>query len=95
MGATSHIINEQSEFVKFDSSFNVKDHVIELAHGSKANVVFGRGNTKVKSYDINGNLHDVILDNALYIPSNNHNIFCFCSGRKRQKCESQQEGKIL
>ena len=74
-GATSHIITEESKFVKFDSNFNAKDHVIELADGSKANVVLGRGNAKVKLYDINGNLYDVILNNALYIPSYNQNIF--------------------
>ena len=39
------------------------------------NVVLGRGNAKVKFYDINGNLHDVFLNNALYIPSYNQNIF--------------------
>ena len=74
-GAKSHIITEESRFVKFDSNFNAKDHVIELADGSKANVVLGRGNAKVKLYDINGKLHGVFLNNALYIPSYNQNIF--------------------
>ncbi len=49
--------------------------MIELADGSKANVVLGKGNAKVKLYDINGNLQDVMLSNALYIPSYQQNIF--------------------
>ena len=74
-GATSHIINDKSRFVDFDPQFNSRDHFIELADGSKANVVLGKGNAKVKLYDVNGNLQDVMLNNALYIPSYNQNIF--------------------
>jgi hypothetical protein len=39
--------------------FDPSNHVIELADGSKANAVLGKGNAKVKLYDINGNLQDV------------------------------------
>ena len=74
-GATSHIINDKSKFVNFDEKFDPSNHVIELADGSKANVVLGKGNAKVKLYDINGNLQDVMLSNALYIPSYQQNIF--------------------
>ena len=38
-------------------------------------MVLGKGNAKVKLYDANGNLQDVVLSNALYIPSYNPNIF--------------------
>ena len=38
-GATSHIINDSSKFVSFDNNFNPNSHFIELADGSKANVV--------------------------------------------------------
>ena len=38
-------------------------------------MVLGKGNAKVKLYDVNGNLQDVVLNNALYIPSYNQNIF--------------------
>ena len=38
-------------------------------------MVLGRGNAQVKLYDVNGNVQDVLLNNALYIPSYNQNIF--------------------
>ncbi|CAB3996099.1 myosin heavy fast skeletal muscle [Paramuricea clavata] len=74
-GATSHIINDKSEFVDFDKEFNPSAHVIELADGSKANVVLGKGNAKVKLYDVNGNACEVMLNSALYVPSYDQNIF--------------------
>ena len=74
-GATSHIINDKSKFVNFDKDFNTNAHVIELADGSKANVVLGKGNAKVKLYDVNGNAHDVMLNSALYVPSYQQSIF--------------------
>ena len=74
-GATSHIINDKSKFVDFDSKFDPSTHFIELADGSRANVVLGKGNAKVKLFDVNGILQDVVLNNALYIPSYNQNIF--------------------
>ena len=72
-GATSHII--KNKFVDFDSKFDPSSHFIELADGSRANVVLGKGNAKVKLFDVNGILQDVVLNNALYIPSYNQNIF--------------------
>ena len=33
-------MTEKTKFVKFESNFNAKDHVIELDDGRKANVVF-------------------------------------------------------
>ena len=74
-GATSHIIVDRESFQSFEKDFDSKNHLIELADGSKASVVLGKGNAKVKLYDINGNLHDVLLNNALYIPSYSQNIF--------------------
>ena len=74
-GATSHIINDKSKFVDFDKDFNANAYVIELADGSKANVVLGKGNAKVKLYDVNGNARDVMLNSALYVPSYQQSIF--------------------
>ena len=74
-GATSHIINDSSKFVSFDNNFNPNSHFIELADGSKANVVLGKGNVMVKLFDIKGNVQDVMLSDALYIPSYSQNIF--------------------
>ena len=74
-GATSHIVNDSSKFINFDDNFDPNIHFMELADGSKSNVVVGKGNAKVKLYDVKGNLHDVMLYNVLYIPSYNQNIF--------------------
>lgn len=60
-GATSHIINDKSKFVDFDKKFDPGTHFIELADGSRANVVLGKGNAKVKLYDVKGNVQDVIF----------------------------------
>ena len=64
--------------INFDRKFDSSTHFIELADGSRANVVLGKGNAKVKLFDVNGILQDVVLNNALYIPSHNQSIF-FCS----------------
>ena len=40
-GATNHIMNDKLKFLDFDKEFNPSAHVIELADGSKANVVLG------------------------------------------------------
>lgn len=81
-GATSHIINDKSKFLDFEKKFDPSTHCILLADGSRANVVLERGNAQVKLYDVNGNVQDVVLNNALYIPSYNQNIF-FCPSSYR------------
>ncbi|XP_046856234.1 uncharacterized protein LOC124449349 [Xenia sp. Carnegie-2017] len=50
-GATSHILNDSSKFVSFDKNFDCNSHFIELADGSKANVLLGKGNAKVKLFE--------------------------------------------
>ncbi|CAB4013210.1 Retrovirus-related Pol poly from transposon TNT 1-94 [Paramuricea clavata] len=74
-GATSHIVNDKSKFIIFDEDFDPNAHIIELADGSKAKVVTGKGVAKVKLYDVNGSSHDLILNNALYVPSYQQDIF--------------------
>ena len=74
-GATSHITTDRSKFVSFDNDFDTNTHTIELADGSKTNVVVGKGDAKVKLFDVRGNLHEVMLSNALYVPTYQQNIF--------------------
>lgn len=57
-GATSHIITDRSKFVSFDDNFGTNAHIIELVDGSKTSVVLGKGNAKVKLFDVKGNLHE-------------------------------------
>ena len=69
-GATTHIINDRSKFVKFDETFDPQNHLKELADGSRTSgVVSGRGNVSVLVRDVNGSPHKMILENALYVPS--------------------------
>ena len=72
-GASSHIVSDPSKFVSFDKAFYASAHIIELADGSKAKVVCGKGVAKVKLYDINGS--PCVLNNALYVPSYKKDIF--------------------
>ena len=74
-GATSHIVNDRSKFISFDNALDPSAHVIELADGSKAKVVSGKGVAKIKQHDVNGSPHDLILNNALYVPSYKQDIF--------------------
>ena len=74
-GATSHIVNDRSKFISFDNAFDPSAHVIELADGGKAKVVSGKGVAKIKLHDVNGNARDLILNNALYVPSYKQDIF--------------------
>ena len=66
--------------------FDPNAHIIELADGSKAKVVTGNGVAKVKLYDVNGSSHDLILNNALYVPIVSAGyLFSQCSNRRGRK----------
>ena len=83
-GATVHIVKDETKFIKFDESFDPSSHFIELADGSKTNnVVSGRGDASMLLYDINGNCHNVLLKNALYVPSYKQNIFSVQAATER------------
>ena len=75
-GATAHILNEKSKFLKFDDKFKPENHYIELADGSRAcGIVSAKGRAKVLLHDLEGVPHEVFLEDALYIPSYKQNIF--------------------
>ena len=75
-GATAHLCCRKENFSSFDCSFKPETHYIELADGTRSNnVVKARGNASVKIKDSNGRFHDILLKNALYVPSYNQNIF--------------------
>ena len=74
-GATTHIIYDINKFVKIDDSFDANCHVIELADCSRQKgIVTAKGDAKVEIVDSTGKNHDVILKNALCIPSYKQNI---------------------
>ena len=75
-GATAHILNEKSTFLKFDDKFRPEYHYIELANDSRAyGIVSAKGRAKVLLHDLEGVPHQVFLEDALYIPSYKQNIF--------------------
>ena len=83
-GATAHIINDESLFINKNLNFDSEKHFIELADGSKKNnIVLMRGDAKILLYDVNNKPHDVILKNALCIPSYKQNIFSVQSAIKK------------
>lgn len=75
-GATTHIITDQSYFVKYDDTFKKSNHFIELADGTRSNnIALKRGNAVVILTDVGGRQVEATLQNALYIPSYPNNIF--------------------
>ena len=75
-GATTHVVNDKSKFIKFNKHFKSTDHTIELADGTRTNsVVKGQGDAKAVFLDETGCRRSVTLKNALYIPSFGQNIF--------------------
>ena len=73
--AKSHIITDRTKFVSFDNDLDTNTHTVDLPDWSKTNVVLGKGKATVKLFDVRGNLHEVMLSNALYVPSYQQDIF--------------------
>ena len=75
-GATTHIINDESKFSKFDDKFAPEKHYIELADGTRSNnVALKRGDVEITIMDTTGKCVNARLKNALYIPTYPQNIF--------------------
>ena len=73
-GATTHIINDESKFNKFNDHFTPDKHYIELADGTRSNnVALKRGDVEITIMDTTGKLVNASL-NALYIPTYPQNI---------------------
>lgn len=83
-GATAHIVTNKSNFIDFDETFNPDSHCIELADGSRTNgIVAGRGKASVTLYDRNDIPYKIILENALYVPSYQQDIFSVQAATER------------
>jgi len=75
-GATAHILNDKSKFLKFDDEFKPENHYIELADGSRASgVVPAKGRPQVILHDVKGNVHKAFLEDALYVLSYKYLLF--------------------
>ncbi len=75
-GATSHIITEKDKFTRFDESFDLKKHYMELVDGSGANNLSLKcGNTYLHLQDFKERRFTVTLKEALFIPTCPQDIF--------------------
>ena len=75
-GATSHIMSDRKAFISFDSDYDPTDHYVELADGTRTNgLIKGKGKASFDVQDSNGNVRNITLTDALYIPTYNLNIF--------------------
>ena len=73
--ATTYIVTDIKKYISFDSSFDVENHVVELADGSRhKDIAKARGDAVVSIVDDQGEFHDVVLHNALCILSYRQDI---------------------
>ena len=69
-GATTHIVTDPNKFIRKREDFNPENHYIELADGTRQNnVVVAKGDARVSIINSVGVKRDVILEDALCIPS--------------------------
>ncbi|RVE59116.1 hypothetical protein OJAV_G00201250 [Oryzias javanicus] len=74
-GASAHIMTNEEAFIRFDETFRPKDHVMQLADGTRiAGSVLKKGDAQIKLTDSNGRVVSVQLTNALLIPGYPQNI---------------------
>lgn len=75
-GATKHIVTDIRKFEDFDSSFKPQSRILELADGERASgIALKRGTAKVRLRDSKGRIVDMMLMEALYVPSFSQDIF--------------------
>ena len=74
-GASCHIIYNKGYFQAFDEDFVPSKNYLEMADGSRRNdLIFGKGNAIIPLYDESGIQRNLVLKNALYVPSFKKNI---------------------
>lgn len=70
------IIHDIDKFVNFDKDFHPESYFLELADGSKKNnVAKKRGTVSFKLMDSKNKSRNVLLENALYVPTFRQDIF--------------------
>ena len=75
-GATSHVVNSDTNFVSTDPTFKPENHFIELADGTRSNnVAKKRGTVEMSLRNENGDVIKAYLHNVLYVPTYPQCIF--------------------
>ena len=83
-GATSHIMNDESMFLKLYNEFDVQKHVIELAGGMRCSgVVKGKGVATMFLTRSDGVQPEIMLSDALYAPSYKQSILSIRAAVKK------------
>ena len=86
-GATSHIINDMSMFYELDKRFKPDKRYMSLANGERSNnVALKRGTASMKFVDSRGNCVDIVLTNAMYVPTFPQNIFSVQAATNSTSC---------
>ncbi|XP_035993961.1 uncharacterized protein LOC118563431 [Fundulus heteroclitus] len=74
-GASAHIMTDESAFIKFDETFQPKNHIMQLADGTRiTGSVLRKGDAQIKLTDCDGKVVSVKLTDALLIPGYPQNI---------------------
>ena len=75
-GCTSHVIKNGANFNNFNKDFSPNSHSITMADGRKSrDSVKAIGSATETVIDFKGEEHDLVLNNALYIPDFKESIF--------------------
>ena len=83
-GATTHIVNKDTNFVETDQSFKPEEHFIELADGSKSNnLAKKKGTVSISLRSTDGKIVNATLENVLYVPSFPQCIFSVQAATKK------------
>lgn len=86
-GASVHIITDKSKFVKFNKDFEPDKQIMQLADGSRqVGTVLGKGDASVMLQDVNGEPKEMILKDALYIPSYKYDILSVPAATSKGVC---------
>ena len=89
-GVTTHIIDDESKFSKFDDKFTPEKHYIELADGTRFNnVALKRGDVEITIMDTTAKRVNATLKIALYNPTYPQNIFSVQAATERGKFQSR------
>lgn len=74
-GASAHILTSEGAFIRFDETFQPKNHVMELADGTRTSgIVQRKGDAEIDLPDSEGRVVRVRLTDTLLIPGYPQNI---------------------
>ena len=96
-GATAHCLNDRSQFISFDETFNPEEHYVKLANGETSNeLAKKRGTALLNICDLSGAMRRTRLEDALFIPSFPQNILSVhAAARKGARIELGLNGGCL